>query len=67
MTEKGYRVLEKGKKSKHWRSMFPNRFITKKEADRAVTGLRKSFGDKFDYKMVKRKIRKFDHITVKGK
>jgi len=52
---KGYMILEKGKKAKTWRSMYPKQEITRTQAIRAVKALRNAFGDKFMYKMVKRK------------
>ena len=49
-----YMVLEKGKKGKTWRSMYPKQSITRTQAIRAVKALRNAFGDRFDYKMKKR-------------
>ncbi len=51
----GWMIFEKGKKGKTWRNMYPNKRITKKDADRTVKGLQKLFGDKYTYKTQKRK------------
>jgi len=52
---KGYMILEKGKKAKTWRSMYPKQEISRTQAIRVVKSLKNAFGDRFDYKMVKRK------------